>query len=118
LTCIQDEAFLGGKLIRRLSEDMVEERSGCLQRLDVEEVLKVYDTTRVGPAKSGFNGKPTVLVGLAHIHLTAAVLLGHHIHVHGEILLTEQVLELHRLSIREFMAYLEALLVYVVIILL
>jgi hypothetical protein len=68
---------------------MIIERCGRLQRLYEEEIFKVHNTTRFDLTKSRLNCEPTKLGCLAQVHLTATVLLGHHVHIHCEILITE-----------------------------
>lgn len=117
LASVQKETLLGGELVRGLTEDVEEEGRGALLGLDVEEILEVDHAPGVDLAKGWLDGEPTVLCGLTEVHLAAPVLLRHDTHVHGEVTVAEQVLELHRLPVSELVADLEALLVPVVVVL-
>lgn len=104
LAGVQEETLLGGELVGGLAEDVEVEWGGALLGLDVEEILEVDDASWVHLAEGGLDGEPAVLRGLTEVHLAASVLLGHDAHVHGEVAVAEQVLELHRLPVGELVA--------------
>lgn len=114
---IEQEILIIRELINWLLKNVkVEWRLACMT-FDVEEVLIVDHLPSFDEVESWLNSEPRVYSRLRQVHLTAPIFLRHFLKVDIEILSTEDMLELDRLSVSDLFSNLEALLVFVVVIL-